>query len=165
MLLSTNEQRNPRTCKYKSAFWSLQWDTVSILNFLFSFCAFFLALLTCLLYLLAKKLSATWEFTSTLMFTVLLSSLTLPLIYFFCDQNQLTYLLLWSKISVSYTSSPMQGKRWWERVCFCSWLYLMLCKSKFSLKLGAQLTESHERPCLQGFCAYEGVDVNVPSVG
>lgn len=99
------------------------------------------------------------------MFMVLLSSLTLPLIYFFCDEKQLTYLLLWSKIDVSYTRSPMQGKMWWERAWFCSWLYLILCKSKFSFNLGAQLTESHERPCLQGFCAYEGVDVNDPSVG
>jgi len=28
---------------------------------------------------------------------------------------------------------------------------LMLCKSKFSFKLGVRLTESHERPCCRDF--------------
>lgn len=90
VLWSANEQRNPRTWKYKSAFWSLQRGAVSILNFLFSFCAFFSCSLNLFSLPVIKKsicYLGLYEFTSILMFTALLSSLTLPLIFIF----------LWSK--------------------------------------------------------------------
>lgn len=90
-----------------------------------------------------------------LVLPILVSSLTLPLSYFF----------LWSKTAYLLTAQKQDyhlllkitkriltwGKMWWEGACLCSWLYLMLRKSKFSFELGARRTESHGRPCCRDF--------------
>lgn len=90
-----------------------------------------------------------------LVLPVLVSSLALPLSYFFLWLKT-AYLLTAQKqdyhLLLKITKRILTwGKMWWEGACLCSWLYLMLCKSKFSFELGARRTESHGRPCCRDF--------------